>query len=153
VLRELLHDEVPVRNLRRIVELVLRYETADDDERPAADLAAFVRSGLADQIAFGPARGTAPIVVYLIDASLEDALVATAGDTDDAPADAMIAALRAELLTLPQTASWPALLTADHVRRPMRDVVRDVFPQLTVLGYGDVPPARNIWPVARVYPV
>ena len=153
-LRELLLDGVPVRNLRRILELLLRYETVGAaDHWP--DRIAFVRSGLADAIAFKVARGTATVVVYLLDPEIEDRIAAYRDATGpNAPEDELperlSAALWAELSYLPPTAQVPAILTQDELRRPLRDLLRHEFPRITVVGYGDLPPDYNVQPVARI---
>jgi type III secretory pathway component EscV len=158
VLRELLLDGVSVRNLRRIVELLLRLETAGA-AGPFPDRIAFVRSGLADLIAYKFARSTATLVAYLIAPEIE-AAVAEYGDgygdgPDPADGDKPLAerlslALREELSTLPETAQVPVLLTHDEIRRPLRALLRDEFPQMVVVAYGDLPPSFNIQPIARI---
>jgi len=153
VLRELLLDGVPVRNLRRILELVLRYETTDGTTRPR-DRAAFVRVGLSDLIADKAARGTATVVAYLLDPAIEAALsdgVRAAAPADvDAVVERVRSAVRAEFYELPPTAAVPALLTQDDVRVRLRDILRHEFPQMAILGYSDLPLERNVQPVARI---
>ena len=154
ILRELLLDGVPIRNMRRILELLLRFESLE----PAAhrpDRVGFVRSGLADVIAFKVARGTGTVVVYLLDTELEDAIADRANgnarsDRDNRLSGRLSAAVRAELSYLPATAQVPALLTQDELRRPLRDLLRYEFPRMTVLAYGDLPPECNVQPVARI---
>jgi type III secretory pathway component EscV len=155
VLRELLFDGVPIRNLRRILELLVRYETveASDNDRPG--LMPFVRSGLADVIASKAARGTRTVVVYLLDPELEAAVAGHGNENvparrDDSLAGRLSAALRAELVHLPAIAQLPALLTQDELRGPIRTLLRDEFPRMTVLGYGDLPSDYNVQPVARI---
>ena len=156
VLRDLLLDAMPVSNLRRILELLLRHETAG----PAGhfpDRMAFVRSGLADLIASKVARGTGTVVVYLLDPGLEKEI----GEYEDSPKpaddeqslpDRLSAAVRAELSYLPPTAQRQALLIRDELRRPIRRLLRPEFPYMAVLGYGDLPPDCNVQPVARIAP-
>jgi len=151
-LRELLLEGVSIRNLRRILELLIRYETEHGDSRPGPT--AVVRAGLAEQIAHAVARGTATVVVYLLDEAIETALAeqedAAASAGRDSLAEQLRAAVRAELRELPPTALVPALLATDAVRRPIADILRHEFPQLKVLGYRDLPLGRNVQPVARI---
>jgi type III secretory pathway component EscV len=157
VLRDLLLDGIPVSNLRRILELLLRHETAGPaDHFP--DRIAFVRSGLADLIASKAARGTGTVVVYLLDPGLEKEI----GEYEDTPKPAdgerslperLSAAVRAELSYLPPTAQRPALLTRDELRRPIRRLLRPEFPHMGILAYGDLPADCNVQPVARILPV
>lgn len=152
-LRELLADGVPIRNLRRILELLIRRETTDDrHDRP--DRATFIRAGMADVIAHNAARGTDTVVAYLLDPPIEDALAdrehGSAPTSEDALAERLRSAVRTELSSLPPTAQLPALLTQDELRTPLRNVLRHEFPRMNVLGYGDLPPERNVQPVARI---
>jgi type III secretion protein V len=153
VLRELLLDGVPVRNLRRILELLLRF---DSGESGGPDRMSFVRAGLSDAIAHKVARGTETVVVYLLDPEIEaavDELGDAMGPARESVADRVAGAVRSELAYLPPTALVPALLTRDELRRPVRDLIRHEFPRLTVLGFGDLPPSYNVQPVARVLDV
>lgn len=153
-LRELLADQVSILNLRLILELLLRYET-DPEARLYGDRAAFVRSGLAEQIAAKAARNTMTIVVYLLDPAIETAVRglarATSGDSSrPLLVERVHAAVAAELAYLPPTAQVPLVLTQDDVRRTLRTVLQPRFPRVGVLGYGDLPGHYNIQPVARV---
>jgi type III secretion protein V len=150
VLRELLRDGVSLRNLRRILELLLRF---DSGESRGPDRITFVRAGLADATAHKVARGTDTIVVYLLDPEIEAAVAEfseAVGPARESLADRVASALRSELEYLPTTAQVPALLTQDELRRPVRELLRHEFPRLTVLGFGDLPPSYNVQPVARV---
>jgi len=155
LLRELLLDGVPIRNMRRIVELVLRARTNGAAEQGGLDGVAFIRSGLADAITHKAARGTETVVVYLLDAELEEAIAAHRdGKAPTGPeeplADRLCAAVQNELSYLPPTAQVPALLTQNDLRRPLRDLLRHDFPRMTILGNGDLPPDHNVQPVARI---
>jgi type III secretion protein V len=162
VLRDLLRDGVSVRNLRRIVELILRYvmerEPSPDPDGGPEDgpdgCVAFVRAGLADHIASKAARGSGTIVVFLLSQELEDAVAeefrAPASDRSEEVADRLGAALEAELAYRSRAAELPVVLTQDDRQVPVRTVLRHRLPRLTVLGYSDIPPYYNIEPIARV---
>jgi type III secretory pathway component EscV len=116
---------------------------------------ALIRSGLADVIASKAARGTATVVVYLLDPAIEDAIAAhgdgtAPADGEEPLADRLCAAVRHELSYLPQLALRPAILTQEHLRRPLRELLRHELPRTTILSYGDLPPDFNVQPVARV---
>jgi hypothetical protein len=145
VLRELVREQVSVRNLRRILELLL--ECATEDVPPANRLAV-IRSGLADLIAHKAGRGTGTVVAYLIDPELESA-VAAAEERPGAD-EQLRAALAAEIVHLPPTAQVPVILTQDSCRLRVRDALVARFPRMIVLGYGDLPADINIQPVARI---
>ena len=152
VLCELLSDGIPIRNLRRIAELLLRYQYGATGA--AKDPVAFVRMGLADLIASQISRGTETVVVYLLDDQFERAAAAL-DPVRFGPADwplqaQLCAAVRAELAYLPASALTPALLTHDEARRPLRRLLRARFPRLNVVSYSDLPAHFNIQPVARI---
>lgn len=154
LLRELLRDGVQIRNMRRIAELALRYETARPPDAPADDVS-FVRAGLAEAIAFKAGRSTETVVVYLVDPELERAVVdaypALAERPSDGPlAELVIDLVRRELSALPETVFIPALLTREAARRPLRTILRHEFPTMTVLSYSDLPPHYNVQPIARI---
>lgn len=154
VLRDLLTDGVSIRNLRRILELLLRYET-DDDAQRRFDRVTYVRSGLADAIAYARVRPYTTLVVYLVDTDLERAfrgsvnIVETRTGLDEA-ITALRSALLSELSQLPRTAPEPVILTADDCRAAARAALRPAFPDVVVMGYGDVLPTTNVQPVARL---
>jgi type III secretion protein V len=145
VLRELLFDQVSVRDLRGICEALLRGWT--DPEQSNSDPVMLARHRQRFAIAEKAGRGTNTIVVYLLDARFE------AQDlSDSAESAGLRAALATEMAHLPQTAQRPAVLTQDARRRDVRRVLRHRFPSMTVLGYGDIPRDWNIQPVARISP-
>jgi type III secretory pathway component EscV len=154
VLRELVLNAVPICNLRRILELLLRYETVGAADH-GPDRMAFVRWGLADVIASKAARGTATLVTYLLDPEIESAVANRLDGTaptgpEDPLSERLSHAVQAELSYLPPTAQVPALLTRDELRRPLSDLLRHEFPRMMVLAYGDLPPDHNVQPVARI---
>jgi hypothetical protein len=157
VLRELLSDGVPIRHLRRIVELLLRYQTAGPGDGEA-DRVTVVRSGMADIIATTFSRGTATLVVYLLAPEFEHLVRSGAGGTGAAGAGSgtaavrLLGAVRDELATLPPTASVPVVLTRDDLRRQVAALLRAEFPHVRVVGHGDLPANHNVQPFARIVP-
>jgi type III secretion protein V len=153
-MRDLLLDQHSVRDMRLIVERIVRHATLPE-EAAGVDLAAFVRRGLAAQLAFKLARQTDTLVVYIIDAELErdvhEASLAADGDWLSSPAASEFTdLLETELGHVPPTAQRPLLLTSDVSRTAIRAAIRPEFPDLFVIGYGDIPAGYNIQPVARI---
>lgn len=154
VLRELLRDGVSIRNLLRIAELLIRYETTEAADG-GSDRVTYIRQGLADAIATKSSGGTNTVVAYLLGPEFEDAVAEHQRRTepwdaaDDVP-DRLASAVRAELSMLPPTAQTPVVLTRDDLRRPIARILNHEFPLLTVLGYGDLPAHHNVQPVARI---
>lgn len=153
-LRELLGDGVSVRNLRRIVELLLRGE-ADRPQASAIDRVRLVRTGLGDQITRTLARNTETLVVYILAPEIDDAVAGrgrgvAAGWSDETVTEELCDAVYDELLHLPRTAQIPIVLTSGTLRGTIRARLRHEFPELAVVGYDEVPYGFNIQPVARI---
>lgn len=145
VFRDLLRDLVSIRNLPRILELLLEYETTDGRE-PPTDRLTFVRAGLAEQIASMTSRGTATTVVYLLDPEIETAVA----QREDRLPERLGDALHAEMAHLPPTATRPWVLTEDGLRGSVRAILRREFPRVGVVSYSDLPPNHNVQPLARI---
>jgi type III secretion protein V len=157
-LRSLVADGVSIRNLRRILECLIEYEVITDGDPPDGRTA-FVRRGLCEQIAHNVARETSTVVAYLLDpgieAALEDVAVGeTRGGAQVTPDDELYPKLRRiiidEIRLLPQLALVPVILTQDSVRAVLSNMLKQEFPRLRVIAYGDLPPDFNVQPVARL---
>jgi type III secretory pathway component EscV len=151
-LRDLVADQVPIKDLRRIAELCLRYASV-----AAAEPAAFVnsvRAGLAEVIARRASQGSGTLVAWLLDDELERALASLDPDRPaeaDLPVQVLLcAALRAELAKLPPLVAPPVLLASSDARSAARRLLRARFPQVSVVSYAEIPEHVNIQPVARL---
>lgn len=146
VMRALLAEGVPIRDLRTILESLVEHSLLDVETEPIA----FVRTALAGTIAGGLARQSRTVVVYLLDPRFET-LVAESSDGFPGPAQSLLVeAVLDELGHLPPTAQTPALLVPDRLRLPVRRLLRGPVPELTVVSYGDIPSRFNVQPVARI---
>ena len=150
LVRQLLADQVPIRDLRRVVEL-MRHHRATPEVVDDLDLTSFVRTGLADATAEKLGRGTDTLVVYLLDPEVEQGLAGRTGATvATVVAEDLREALYAEMAHLPPTAQRPLLLTSQPSRSAAQDVLREEFPLMRVVSHAEVPPGYNIQPVARI---
>lgn len=146
VLRELLFDQVSIRNLSAICETLARAWTdaGDTESDPVMLVRHRQRYAIADKVS----RGTSTVVVYLLDPVFE-----VQDKFHPAVAATLRQALAHELTYLPLTAQQPAILTSDTRRRDVRHALRHRFPSMTVLGHSDIPPEWNVQPVARIAPM
>jgi flagellar biosynthesis component FlhA len=148
VLRQLTVDHVPIRNVRKVGELLAESERfATLDERLA-----HVRRGMGREITGKYARSATVLVGYLLDPSLIE-LLQTALDselTDDQAAQ-IVGAVRAELSHLPAYVTPPVLLVnGDKSSAAARQLLRRAMPQIHVMSMDEVSSDVNIQPVARI---
>ena len=144
VLRELLLDQVSIRDLRGIATSVAR--AISDPDLSGTDPVTVTRHYLAAAVAAKAGRGTGTLTAYLLDPALEANMDEAGG------AQRLCDSVAVEIAGLPPTAQLPVILTEDALRRRVRGALRHQFPSLMVLGYGDVPPSYNIQAVARISP-
>ena len=174
MMRHLLAEEIPVRDLLSIIELLLGlHATTDVDidrfivfesiaepvcpdptkrpvsELPASLLADYVRTRMKRAVSHKYTRGSGTLVVYLLTPPVEKWL---RQQPDARPgeegAERFLAAVRRELADGP--ASTTVLLTNFGVRGTAWRLLRDEFPRLSVLCYQELAPDLNIQPMGRI---
>ncbi len=175
-LRLLLTEEISIRNLRQILQSMIdldhdgskhtvfdphtaTYRRPDDAWfSDPVNLASLVRTRMNRCISQKYTRGQNTIVVYLLDSEIERLL--TNGRMISAQAypvrleprdrDRILAAVRAEIGSLPATAQKPVVLTTSSARPVFRDLIALEFPRVAVLCYHELSPDMNIQPIARI---
>jgi hypothetical protein len=149
LLRSLLAEQISVRNLRHILQLIRRHAVAPEITF-GLDRASFVRRGLADQIANAASRGSTTLVVYLVDPTFERELTDCGEAVPVELAEELRDGFHAELMTRQPGVSIPPVLTADQCRPQVRDILRGEYPSVRVLGFQDLPGHYNVQPAARI---
>jgi len=104
-------------------------------------------------------RGESTMVVYLIDQSIENALLDHVaferGDQEKAPLTAekieeIRQAVRVEVGDLTAYSAQPAILTSPEIRYFLRRLIAEEFPEIAVLSWDELSPDLNIKPLARI---
>lgn len=179
-LRELLHEQISIRNLKSILERILTcdYVVTDPakyivfDDRLAFhstppkgwrddghSVAQHVRAGLKRYLSHKFTRGQASLVVLLVDPEIEEMLsdhlaFERGSSRTSALNEEWIAllrnAVREEVNSLPLSASLPAVLTLPEIRYLLRQLLEDEYPSMPVLSYDELSPDMNIQPIARI---
>ncbi len=174
ILRDLLDEEISVRDLRAILEGLLAISgatTADlsryivffpytlnlcqlsaGTESPALkteNYSNYVRTFLKRYISHKYTRGQSSLLVYLIDPEIEARL----NQTETQPLNPeehrqLINGVLNEAHYSPM--SNPVILTSIETRRLLRKFVEREFPWLAVLSYQELSPELNIQPLARI---
>ncbi len=175
VLRLLVREEISIRNLKLILELLVSsdYIVSDpskliifDDRIPLSqepeegwraqveDLASFVRSGMKRYISYKYWRGQA-LVVFILDYEIERMMAehqvrVSARDEilGEADLDNLLTAVRTEVNEI--SPPLPPILTTTNVRPILRELLAPNFPRLPVIAYNEISPEVNIQPIARI---
>ncbi|MFT4132795.1 type III secretion system export apparatus subunit SctV [Labrys sp. (in: a-proteobacteria)] len=154
VLRRLVAENVPIRNLRIILEALV---DAGAHQQDPALLAEHVRVALKRQISFRAADRNRVIAAYVMQPSAEELLragqqTAAMGGFLGLPeeqAQSIVTQIgRALRETAPDAA--PVVLTAGDVRRHMRTFLAQHGIELAVLSYQELAPEFNVQPLATI---
>ena len=180
VLRGLLRERISIRNLRGILEQLLRYDTVRIDSRryivldgrmPTREDATgpvtnswlnyreFVRMGLKDQLSAKYTQGWDTLIVYLVAPEIEaraEAMVTSLGTNgseivfDEALQEVLCGSAWKELGSARATTARPVILTATSARAAIREMIASELPDLPVIAYSELRPELSIQPVAKL---
>jgi type III secretion protein V len=177
ILRDLLSEELSIRDLRSILERVLSYDYVvtepgkyivfDDrlplseqpPEWPEGSLSQHVRNGLKRYITHKFTRGQSTLIVYLLDPEIEKQILAHVSYERGSKRgraltpemlDNIRAAVRAEIRSTRVTSIPPVILTISEIRSCMRQLIASEFPNLFVVSYEELSTDSNIQPIARI---
>jgi type III secretory pathway component EscV/tetratricopeptide (TPR) repeat protein len=176
VLQHLLAEEISIRNLRGILEALLCLSGSSDVDmsrfiafnanaepicfdplaRPIPELlprrlADYVRTCLKRYISNKYTRGSNSLPVYLLDPALEAHLRDLADRQPDESTRRRFIDAVAKGLQTDSTPAQQVLLTNVDVRSTAKDVLRDAFPDLSVVSFEELLPDINISQIARIH--
>lgn len=157
VLRRLVFEAVPIRNVRRV--LIETAQIAAYEDRPDI-LAEYLRAAMKDQLTHIFSRGQGHVAVILLDPALEDLLRdgMAFGETSSwialeasqlAP---ILDGLSEVLANLPAGVQAPLILTPLEIRAAVRRLIAPSFPTIHTIAYPDLEPSVNIQPIGRIGP-
>lgn len=173
VLRGLIDEQISVRDFKAILETILssrsgiyadasKYilfahnasgvileKTVDQHRISVSDYVNQVRSAFRRYISHKYTRGQNTLLVYLLDAAIEERLKQAERLLPEEHAE-LLQVVRDEAGNLPPTATNPVILTTHDIRLRMRTEIRHEFPHLAVLSYQELSPDMNIQPIARI---
>ncbi|WP_163266845.1 type III secretion system export apparatus subunit SctV [Chelativorans alearense] len=154
VLRRLVAEDVPIRNLRIILEALIEWGQREKD---AVLLTEYVRTALKRQITFRAVNRDNIIAAYVLQPSAEEALRAAVQTTPAGaflnPSDRdaqFIAEQIEETFSRTSAGTAPVVLTAMDVRRHMRGLLMHKKMELPVLSYQELAPEFNVQPLATI---
>ena len=154
VLRRLVAENVPIRNLRLVLEALVE---AGQHEQDVVPLTEHVRTALRRQISFRVADRNNIISAYVLQRSAEDLLRDAVQKTSTGAflntADAGVQGLAAEIerhLSRAAASVSPVIGTAADVRRHMRALLVQNGIELPVLSFPELAPEFNVQPLATI---
>lgn len=174
ILRELVREEISIRNLRLIFDYLCQLQpdlvqanmsqyiifdvhgaAIISPRSRRADLAVYeyvnmVRAQLKKEISYKFTRGATTLVVYLMDTEVEAKFSRSEGLSQN-EVEGLIRSVKREMFSTYRSYSHPIILTTMEARYPLRKVLTSSFPEITVLSYQELSPNMNIQPVARIH--
>jgi type III secretion protein V len=154
VLRRLVAENVPIRNLRLVLEALIEWGRREQD---VVLLTEYVRTALKRQISFRSADRNNIIAAYVLQRSAEDVLRAavqtTANGTylnlSDDEAHTLVTQIE-KALSETSAGALPVVLTAMDVRRHMRSLLVHNGIELPVISYQELASEFNVQPLATI---
>ena len=153
ILRRLLEENVPIGNLRLILEAIIEWGPREQD---VVLLVEYVRIALRRQICFRCADRNRVIAAYMLERSAEDALRSSVRSTavgafltiSDAAARPIVERIRQALGTAPE--AHPAVLASMDVRRHVRNLLIRNDLDVPVLSYQELAAEFSVQPLATI---
>jgi type III secretion protein V len=154
ILRRLVEENVPIRNLRLILEALVEWGPREKD---AVLLGEYVRMALGRQICFRVADRNRVIAAYVLERSVEDVLRAAVRPTavgtflniSEEAARPIVEQFQ-RLLTVTKADVSPAVLCTMDVRRHLRNLLVRNDIEIPVLSYQELAPEFSVQPLATI---
>jgi type III secretion protein V len=154
IMRRLVEENVPIRNLRLILEAIVEYGPKEKD---VLQLGEYVRMALGRQICFRAADRNRVIAAYVLERNVEESLrsgirpttVGTFLSISEAVARPIINQFR-RVLAATKPDVKPAVLATMDVRRHLRNLLMRNGIDLPVLSYQELTPEFSVQPLATI---
>ncbi|MEP3227110.1 MAG: flagellar biosynthesis protein FlhA [Parasphingorhabdus sp.] len=154
ICRELLTEKVPVKDFQKICLAMLEASNHHTETEHIVDA---IRQKIGNLIIQTMVPINLPLPVVTLDAGLESLLVKALKVGEDANfpiepqlAQQLVEAVDETARTLPMEARNIALITSPIVRRPLGGLLKNRFPDLTVLSYQELPEDKSIEVLAKI---
>ncbi|SMO45052.1 type III secretion system export apparatus subunit SctV [Paracoccus laeviglucosivorans] len=155
VMRRLVEEEIPVRNLRILLETIVDWAPREKDPELLAE---YVRAALSRQISFKYADGDRFIPAYVVEADIEEAI---RGAIRQAPSGVYLAleaqqsrklleALKAAVGDPAAHVRAPVFLSSMDIRRFLRRFLANHDMNFAVMSHKEVAPNYKVQPLAML---
>jgi type III secretion protein V len=153
ILRRLVEENVPVNNLRLILEAVVEWGPREQD---TVLLVEYIRIALRRQICYRCADRNRVIVAYMLERGVEEVLRSSVRPTTvgaflsiaDTAARPIVDRIRQAFAAAPDT--LPVVLTSMDVRRHVRNLLVRNDLDVTVLSYQELAPEFSVQPLGPI---
>jgi type III secretion protein V len=153
ILRRLLDENIPISNLRLILEAVVEWGPREQD---VVLLVEYVRIALRRQICFRCADRNRVIAAYMLERAVEDTLRSSVRSTavgafltiSDQAARPIIERIRRTLAAAPE--AQPVVLASMDVRRHVRNLLVRNDLDVPVLSFQELAPEFSVQPLATI---
>jgi type III secretion protein V len=154
ILRRLVQEEVPIRNLRLILEALIEWGQREQD---VVLLVEYVRMALRREICFRWSDANKVITAYLLERAVEETIRSSLRKTSvgtflavpDQVAHAVVEQLRTALEALGPK-SQPVVLTAMDIRRHVRNLLNNNHIEIPVISYQEISQDFNTLPLTTI---
>lgn len=155
IFRRLVQEQVPIRDLRTILEGLVEWAQSEKDPIMLTELA---RSTLKLSISYACSRGQNILPVYLLDPEIEDIVRGSIKQTSSGSylaldPDSVQLILQAFRNTVRSDSHWrsrPIILTTMDVRRFVKKLIESEFPNYVVISHQEVIPQIRIQPLGKI---
>ncbi|MDM0070972.1 flagellar biosynthesis protein FlhA [Variovorax sp. J31P207] len=144
VLQNLLEEEVPIRDMRTILDVLAEHAPTVKD---ATELTTLVRLALGRAITQQLFPGDAELQVIGLDGSLDSVLqqaMTSSSGIEPGLADNLLRQAQAAIVRQEQMGLAPVLVVQHALRVLLSRFLRRSLPQLKVLSHAEIPDSRNI---------
>ncbi len=155
VLRRLLAEGVPIRDLRGILEALAEWAP---NERDPVMLTEYVRLGLKRLLSHQHADPSGALRAFLLDPAIEEAVRSSVQQTakgsylavEPGVSQDILTAVGGQLAQLPADEPSPVVLTSSELRRYIKRLLEVDHPQLPVLAFTELMPTIDVRLIARI---
>jgi type III secretion protein V len=156
VLHRLLGEQVPIKDMRAILQAIGEWNRIDSGDTMA--LAEHARLALRRRICFGLSGGRPRLLVYQLDPALEDMIRDSIrqGPTgaflamDQEQSDLLVGAIRSQIGDVSTRIQNPVLVVDGSVRRFIKPALGGAFPEVHALSYNELAPEITVEPIGII---
>ncbi|MFA5250229.1 MAG: type III secretion system export apparatus subunit SctV [Parachlamydiales bacterium] len=155
IFKRLVQEQISIKDLRTILEALSEWAQTEKD---TVLLTEYIRSSLKRYISYKYSQGKTTLAVYLLDPEIEDMVRAAIKQTsagsylalDPDSIQMIMRSMRSIITPTPEGGQKPVLLTAIDVRRFVKKLIENEYPEMPVISYQEVVPEIKIQPLGRI---